>query len=65
MTDEEILRRINDAIEAISQFQRKYKAGTLIEQKIEKSTDMLIKEAYLMGPAGKVCPACGGSGRSS
>ena len=63
MTNEEVLLRINAAIVAIEEFKKKNKTGSITEKDIEKNTGRLIKEAYMMGPAGQACPRCGGSGR--
>ena len=63
MTNEEILRRINAAVEAIEEFEQNSKTGSDTEKDIKKDMDRLIKKAYMMGPAGQTCPKCGGSGR--
>lgn len=30
---------------------------------LEKAIESLIKEAFMLGPSGRTCPQCGGSGR--
>lgn len=75
MANEELLRILKQATIALEQYrlaQRTKTASTdrnnLIRESaqrliIKNAVDSLVKEAYMLGPSGNICPRCGGSGR--
>lgn len=69
MTREEVLRKLQEARRAIEEYKREglSEAYTPSErqkvQDIKTESTRLIVEAKTIGPAGEVCPRCGGSGR--
>lgn len=69
MDRSEVLKAINRAIEALEEYERQEMSkavGTLEKlenEHIERAVGTLLKEIRMIGPAGEVCPRCGGTGR--
>ena len=69
MTRDEVLKKIQEARKAIEQYKREKLEETQSAEERQKVRDIqqessrLITEAKTLGPAGNVCPRCGGSGR--
>ena len=65
MTKEEVLRKINEALEALQSYRSEYQGQQQTDtyEKIKDQSKKLLKEAFELGASGKPCPTCGGSGR--
>ena len=69
MTRDEVLRKIEDARQAIENYKKERLDEAYSEterdkvRKIVISSESLIVEARTIGAAGRQCPNCGGSGR--
>ncbi len=62
----EIVKQALDAIHIYRMQDMSKTAGILeksLNEQIEKSIRDLVKEAYMLGPSGSICPRCGGSGK--
>lgn len=74
MTRKEVIRKIEEATEAIKQYKREGldKVGPFTPQterddiaNIERESRTLLKESFNPGASGDRCDCCGGSGRRS
>lgn len=81
MKAEEVIEKIQDAINEIKKFRKskllekgaskKSAIKKAIEEELElfdendiiEEAENLIKEAYMLGLSGQICPRCGGTGR--
>jgi len=74
MSESDLLKVINEAINTFKEYNaekssviKKSHVDELLEvhkqSEIKKALQNLIKESYMLGPTGQLCPRCGGSGK--
>ena len=69
MTRKEVIRKLEEAINAIQAYKKEgldegvYSFEREEIRKIQDTSRKLLVEAKTIGAAGEVCPTCGGSGR--
>lgn len=66
MKDLEALNKINEAIKAVEEYEKKYREDNiqgLWHDDIREKLPVLIEKSHVLGAVGKTCSCCGGSGR--
>ncbi|MCK5805904.1 MAG: hypothetical protein KAI66_23945 [Lentisphaeria bacterium] len=61
MTEQEVLRKIREAIKALEDYSPPDEQA--VDKVIIENTVLLVKRAHVLMSAGRPCPTCGGSGR--
>lgn len=72
MDVEQVTRKLTEALAALREYRQSHQrrsnldlakiAESVENPKIRTITEELVKEAFLLGPSGQVCPRCNGSG---
>jgi hypothetical protein len=70
-TRDKAIQKIREARQLLKTIQLMESAGghqksaseRVADQTISSESQLLLKEAFALGPAGRQCPQCGGSGR--